>query len=294
MKKNILRRCTDKIYGGLNMSWPVTVMYAVAAALLTSIFLILPVFKDTSFARMGVTFEAWIFFAVIIMANCRTPLESALKTFVFFLISQPLIYLIQVPFTVLGWQIFMYYRYWFIWTLLTLPMAYIGWYITKKNWLSLLILAPVLCYLTWLYVDGFRTAYSHFPRMLVMALFCLLQVLIYLYVFTEKTVQKLIGLVAPLAVMFALTLITPEADINTTQFLPGDPVLSEEASVTVDDPEITVQVEKTGEDSMVGIQARKYGSTAFTITDGGNEYHYSLEIFEDNEGHTQINIAPVE
>ena len=276
------------------MSWPVTVLYAVAAALLTSIFLILPVFKDTSFARMGVTFEAWIFFAVIIMANCRTPLESALKTFVFFLISQPLIYLIQVPFTVLGWQIFMYYRYWFIWTLLTLPMAYIGWYITKKNWLSLLILAPVLCYLTWLYVDGFRTAYSHFPRMLVMALFCLLQVLIYLYVFTEKTVQKLIGLVAPLAVMFALTLITPEADINTTQFLPGDPVLSEEASVTVDDPEITVQVEKTGEDSMVGIQARKYGSTAFTITDGGNEYHYSLEIFEDNEGHTQINIAPVE
>ena len=294
MKKNILRRCTDKIYGGLNMSWPVTVLYAVAAALLTSIFLIMPVFKDTSFARMGVTFEAWIFFAVIIMANCRTPLESALKTFVFFLISQPLIYLIQVPFTVLGWQIFMYYRYWFIWTLLTLPMAYIGWYITKKNWLSLLILAPVLCYLTWLYVDGFRTAYSHFPRMLVMALFCLLQVLIYLYVFTEKTVQKLIGLVAPLAVMFALTLITPEADINTTQFLPGDPVLSEEASVTVDDPEITVQVEKTGEDSMVGIQARKYGSTAFTITDGGNEYHYSLEIFEDNEGHTQINIAPVE
>lgn len=294
MKKNILRRCTDKIYGGLNMSWPVTVMYAVAAALLTSIFLILPVFKDTSFARMGVTFEAWIFFAVIIMANCRTPLESALKTFVFFLISQPLIYLIQVPFTVLGWQIFMYYRYWFIWTLLTLPMAYIGWYITKKNWLSLLILAPVLCYLTWLYVDGFKTSYSHFPRMLVMALFCLLQVLIYLYVFTEKTVQKLIGLLAPLAVMFALTLITPEADINTTQFLPGDPVLSEEASVTVDDPEITVQIEKTGEDSMIGIQAKKYGTTAFTITDGGNEYHYSLEIFEDNEGHTQINITPVE
>lgn len=45
---------------------------------------------------------------------------------------------------------------------------------------------------------------------------------------------------------------------------------------------------------MIGIQAKKYGTTAFTITDGGNEYHYSLEIFEDNEGHTQINITPVE
>ena len=55
-----------------------------------------------------------------------------------------------------------------------------------------------------------------------------------------------------------------------------------------------IAVEKTGEDSMIGIQAKKYGTTAFTITDGENEYHYSLEIYEDNEGHTQINIAPAE
>ena len=228
------------------------------------------------------------------MANCRTPVESALKTFVFFLISQPLIYLIQVPFTVLGWQIFMYYRYWFMWTLLTLPMAYIGWYITKKNWLSLLILAPVLCYLTFLYVDGFGMAYRHFPRMLVMALFCLAQVLIYLYVFTKKTVQKLTGLLAPLAVILALTLFTPQAEVNATQFLPGDPILSENASVSAEDPEVALQIVQTGKDSMIGIQARKYVNTAFTITDGDNEYHYSLEICEDNEGHTQINIAPAE
>ena len=33
-------------------------------------------------AEIGVTFKAWIFFAVIIMSNCQKPLESALKTFV--------------------------------------------------------------------------------------------------------------------------------------------------------------------------------------------------------------------
>ena len=63
---------------------------------------------------MGVSFESWIFFTVIIMANCyrqedtkdgsffekiRQPLICAAKVFVFFLISQPLIYLFEVPFS---------------------------------------------------------------------------------------------------------------------------------------------------------------------------------------------------
>lgn len=55
---------------------------------------------------MGETLEAWVFFAVIIIANAKSSLDSALKTFVFFLISQPLIYLLQVPFTWQGWGSF--------------------------------------------------------------------------------------------------------------------------------------------------------------------------------------------
>ena len=97
------RGLLGRIYGGLNMSWPVVILLAVGAAVLTLIFLFVPAFKDTSFERMGVNLEAWIFFAILIIANCEKPLEAALKTFVFFLISQPLIYLIQVPFSELGW-----------------------------------------------------------------------------------------------------------------------------------------------------------------------------------------------
>ena len=85
--KNIFRRVTDKVYGGLPMGWPVVILYAVGTALLTTAFLLIPIFENTSFYRVGVTLEAWVFFAVIIMANCKKPLESALKTFVFFLIS---------------------------------------------------------------------------------------------------------------------------------------------------------------------------------------------------------------
>ena len=288
-----LRRITDKLFGGLNMSWPAVIAFAVGTAVVTAVFLIVPVFKGTSFARMGETFEAWIFFAVIIMSNCSKPLESALKTFVFFLVSQPLIYLLQVPFSWQGWGLFGYYRFWFILTLLTFPAAFVGWYITKKNWLSLLILAPVLCVLTFEYTGGFRDAAEHFPRMLVMALFCLAQVVLYLCAFTGNIWQKVIGFAVPLIVSLILVFAGPQVDLIATQFLPDDPVLSENAFITVEDAEIAdISVAETGEDSMIRIHAERFGTTAFTVRDGEREYRYVIEIYRDDGGHTQIRITP--
>ncbi len=57
-KASKLKRLTDKVYGGLNMSWLTVVLFAVATAVLTAVILIVPIFKDTSFAEIGVTFEA--------------------------------------------------------------------------------------------------------------------------------------------------------------------------------------------------------------------------------------------
>ena len=66
--------------------------------------------EGNSFRQIAVTFEAWIVLAIIVVVNCDTPLEAACKTFVYFLISQPLVYLVQVPFHSLGFRLFMYYR----------------------------------------------------------------------------------------------------------------------------------------------------------------------------------------
>lgn len=289
------KRLLDKLYGGLNMNWLAVVLLAVGTAVLTAVFLIVPVFKNTSFERMGVTLEAWIFFAVIIMANCKKPLESALKTFVFFLISQPLIYLIQVPFSALGWGLFRFYRTWFIWTLLSFPAAFVGWYIKKKNWLSLLILLPVLFLLTSTYLEGFQSALRHFPRLLFTAVFCLLQVLLYLLAFTENVWQKLAGLLLPLAAALILLLARPQVDINGAVFLPGDTVLSENAVVSMaEDSPIGVTIEHTGEDSMIRIRTAQYGTAAFVIRDGETEYRYTVEIYEDEGGHSQIRVTPAE
>ena len=294
-KKSWFRRLTDRLYGGLPMSWPAVILFAVGTAVLAAVFLIVPVFKDTSFERMGVTFEAWIFFAVLIMANCKQPLESAMKTFVFFLVSQPLIYLFQVPFSYMGWGLFGYYRTWFIWTLLTFPMAWVGWYITKRNWWSLLILTPVLLLLSIEGVGCFRFAAAHFPRLLVAAFFCLGQVLLYLTVFTETRLQKLTGLLLPLAAALVILLARPQVDLTSTMFLPDDPILTEEAVVTVEDTQLAeISVASTGKDSMVCIRAGQFGSTGFVIRDGGNEYRYTLTIYEDEGGHSQIRIDPAD
>ena len=61
--------------------------------------------------------------AMYIILNCDSPLEAGKKTFIFFLISQPLIYLVQVPFSWLHWAIFVYYPTWGILTLFTFPGA---------------------------------------------------------------------------------------------------------------------------------------------------------------------------
>lgn len=287
---NADRRILSRLYGGLEMNWPRLLLFAVCTAALTSVFLIVPVFQDSSFELMGVQFEAWIFFAVIIMANCKKPLESACKTFVFFLISQPLIYLFQVPFSWLGWGLFGYYRFWFILTLLTFPAAFVGWYITKKNWLSVLILAPILAYLGITACTSALHCIRHFPRQLITALFCLMQIVLYALVFFPGK-KKLVGLAVPVLAAVILAMTSHETDVNATLFLPNDPVLSDSAVVVMEeDPGLRISVEKTGQDSMIRIQAKRLGSTDFSIQDGELAYEYTAEIYEDDGGSIQIRI----
>lgn len=293
MKESKLNRILNKLYGGLDMSWKNVILYAIATAVLTFIFLIFPVFKGTSFERMGVTFEAWVFFAVFILANTKTPLESALKTFVFFLISQPLIYLLQVPFSSLGWGLFGYYKYWFIWTLLTLPMAYIGWYIQKKNWLSVLILLPPMFLLASDFIGSAGFAMRHFPRLIITAVFCLAQMLIYAYTFTSDLKQKAVAFLLPLLIMGAVAFLKPPLDLRGTSFLPDDPYLSEAAEVTSVEgsDNIEIGIAETGEEPLISIHATAYGTVEMIITDGDQTYRYSVRVYEDDGGYTQTEIT---
>ena len=100
-----MRKAMEKLFGGIDLTWPKLIAAAVAAGVLTAVLAIVPALHYTSFHAPTVTFEVWILLGILIIMNSRSNLDSALKCFVFFLISQPLVYLVQVPFNSLGFRL---------------------------------------------------------------------------------------------------------------------------------------------------------------------------------------------
>ena len=100
-----------KLFGGINLTWKKLTIFALLSAIYTALVAIIPCLKYTSFHTIAVTFEVWIFFGIIIIMNSKSNKDAALKCFIFFLISQPLIYLFQVPFSHYGWELFKFYKY---------------------------------------------------------------------------------------------------------------------------------------------------------------------------------------
>ena len=212
-----------KCFGDFNLTWLKLIIFAILAGVYTAIMAIIPVLKDTSFADITISFEVWILFGVFIIMNSKSPLDSALKCFVFFLISQPIVYLIQVPFNTLKWGIFVYYKTWFIWTLLTFPMGYFGYYIKKDKWWGLFILTSVLLFLGMYHYSKFlREAISFIPHHhLLSAIFCIITMVLYpIVMFNDKKLQK-IGVVISIIIIIVSTAIVfklGKSSYNTSLF----------------------------------------------------------------------------
>ena len=192
-----------KLFFETKMTWLRVILLAVGSAILTAAVLLIPGIKETSASYLGVTPEAWFIFALIIVMNCEKPLEAAVKTFVFFLISQPLIYLIQVPFYDRGWEIFMYYPYWLKITVLTLPGAVIAWFVKKDNWLGALILSVATGFIGVTLVASAFTVVENFPGELIRTVFCLLEILVFIFALLKNKRSRIICLVLTLAAMAA-------------------------------------------------------------------------------------------
>ena len=213
-------KALHKLFFETKMTWPRVILLAIGSAILTAAVLLIPVLANTSASYLGVTPEAWFVFALIIVMNCEKPLEAALKTFVFFLISQPLIYLIQVPFNSLRWDIFMYYPYWLKITILTLPGAVVAWFVKKDNWLGALILSVATGFIGIVLVESGFTVVQNFPGELIRAVFCLLEILVFIFVLLKKKSSRLICTVLTLAAMavFCVYKLSGRADIYLSSY----------------------------------------------------------------------------
>lgn len=196
-----------KLFGGLEISWKGLIIFAVISGVYTGIMAMLPPVRDTSFHDIAMSFEWWVLFGILIIINSRSAKEAALKCFVFFLISQPLVYLVQAPFHPDGLRLFRYYPGWFVWTLCTLPMGCIGYYLKKQQWWGLLILTPVLVFVGFHYESFLSSTLSFFPRHLLSALFCAATMLLYpLCIFTEKKLKRA-GLLIGLLLLVVMTVV---------------------------------------------------------------------------------------
>ena len=196
-----------KLFGEINLTWNRLIIFAIITSLYTALMTLLPALKDTSFHDIAVTFEVWILFGIIIIMNSKSSKESALKCFVFFLLSQPLIYLIQVPFNNLGFKIFIYYKYWFILTILTIPMGFIGYYLKKDKWFGILILIPIQLLLgIGSYYVYLKETLFNFPYHLLTVLFSFITMLLYpICVFNNKK-NKIISSSFSILIIIILTI----------------------------------------------------------------------------------------
>ena len=279
-----------KLFGGLNLTWPKIILMAVLAGAYTALMALLPAAKDTSFADISISFEVWILFGILIITNSKTPVESALKCFVFFLISQPLVYLIQVPFSQLGWGIFVYYKYWFIWTLFTLVMGYVGWYMRREKWWSLVILGAMLVLLAYHYSGFLREAISFFPNHLLSALFFVVTMLVYPLCIFEKKQLRVAGAIISAVLILGVTvfvLVNGRTAYETEPLLNGSQgaVFDDTYTVELADPaygSVEIRYEEGIEDYVVHAAFTKTGTTQIILTaPDGTQQIFDIDIGRD-------------
>ena len=215
-----MKKFLKKLFGGLNFTWPRLIIFAILMSIYTALMAML-VPDGNSFHDIAVTPEWWVLPAILIIVNSQKPLDAALKTFVFFLISQPLVYLLQVPFSSMGWGLFRYYPYWLKITLLTFPGAFLGWYIKKDKWYSGLILSVMTVLLALTGVAYIRAFLETPPNHLISILYCFVTIPLYIFViFKDKAPRIIAAALTILAILIyaPLTSAKPFETYNSTIF----------------------------------------------------------------------------
>ena len=284
--KNLIK----KLFGGINLTWPKIIIFSIIMGLYTALMaMFIP--DGNSFHDIAVTGEWWVLPAVIIIINSKKPLEAALKTFVFFLISQPLAYLFQVPFNEMGWGLFKYYPYWFGFTILTFPAAFVCWYIKKDKWYSGLILAAITVFLAIVGINRFYALLETPPSHLITVIYCFAMIPLLIFVTLKDKISRIIATAITIVAMLIyipFVAVEPFETYNNTFIEENNITFVGEPYVSYWTGEGKGGVEIINYDDgynfkLSGILGRTY---QFTISDDEQEYHFKY--YYDNELQTVI------
>lgn len=189
-----------RIYGGISMTWLRVLLFAILAGIYTGLVMLVPFLKDTSFQDIGITYEWWVIFAVIIVVNCEKGWEAMLKCFVFFLVSQPLVYLVQILAGSLRLEDGMryYLHIWLPMTFLTLPGGFIAWFCKKQNVLGAVVLGLGNTIQAILALAYLGMAIRDFPHHLLSAAVCTASIVIMSLCIQKKAKNRIIALLLPI------------------------------------------------------------------------------------------------
>lgn len=276
-----------KIFGGINLTWPKVIVMGIIIGVYTAIMAMVSCFHDTSFSDLTVTFEVWIFFGIFIIINSKSAKDSALKCFIFFLISQPLVYLIQ-DFVNHSSLFNTYYRYWFMWTIACIPMGFVGYYMKKDKWYGLFILVPILLLLSGEYSTYLSETMFSFPRHLLTTIFCIITLIIYpLVIFKNKRI-KIVGVsISSLLIVIMSVLCILKPPIYSTDILTsGESYKFDDAyNVYLKDNkygDLSIVYEDSIETWLVHADFKKSGKTEFVLeSPNGEEKVFDLSIRRD-------------
>ena len=274
-----------KLFGEVNLTWKKIIISAIVIGVSVGLLNSTPLLVDTTITDIATYFDFWILCGIFIIMNSKSNLDSALKCFIFFLISQPLIYLCEVPFKQQGWDLFIYYKPWFIWTLLCLPMGYIGYYIKKDKWYGLLILLPIMIILgNGLTATITNVKYS-FPKHTINTIFIILSFLIYPQVLFNNKKLKYIALTINIIIMilFGLKpLLTPSTYKTTLKCSNETLIYDNTYKAYLEDSsygDLKINYIDDIESYCIDATLKKPGTTRLILEDpNGNKQYFNIHI----------------
>lgn len=282
-----------KLFGETKISYKFLIVFAIIIGILVGGLNRIPFLTNTSFQDIAVYLEMWIILAIFIIVNCKEAKEAVIKCFLFFLISQPIIYLTEIIIDVLvNGKVFtdlfiLYFRNyylhgWLIWTILTIPGSFIAYQVKKGNILSSLILSVACTFLSFTGSSGLlNTILYNFPYHLLNSLICLFMAYYLIFVILKGKKERIISLVLTttalvLGIVYTLvvaknpTVVSDIVSLNNSNII-TDAYVSDES---------IANVEVVEEDNYVYIQqGTKIGKTTLTIVDNeNNKYYYDIKI----------------
>lgn len=283
------------IFGSVNLTWPKVIIMAIIMGIYTAIMAMLGIAIDTSFSDLTVTFEVWVFFGIFIIMNSKSPKDSALKCFIFFLISQPLVYLIQD--VIKGSHLFnQFYRYWFMWTIACLPMGFIGYYMKKDKWWGILILLPMLLLVGEECAGYLSKAMFSFPRHILTVIFCMATLIIYPLAIFKNKIHKYVGLTISGIIIIAVIIICIlKPPVYSTYILSNGENyhFDDSYKVYLTDKkygDLSIIYNEGVEDWMVYAKFKKAGKTVFVLeSPDGKKISFDISIRRDTYSITERN-----